>query len=54
VNHDPSRRDNEFAVFISLAVALGMLIGAIAAVWMGTIAADNRGTVVSVDSSEVP
>lgn len=54
VNKHQARSDDNLAVLVSLVLTFGMLVGGIAAVWMWTIVADRRGTVVSTSASETP
>lgn len=54
VNKPRTPHGDELAVLVSLTLAFGMLVGALAAVWMWTIVADRRAAVVSVSAPEIP
>lgn len=47
---DSIRRNDNFPVLISLVVALGILVGAVAVVSMRAFVGGNKGTMASVGS----
>ena len=49
-----SRGDNDLAVIVSLAIAVGMLIGAVAAIWLWSEMSENMDTVMSLHANETP
>ena len=49
-----SRGDDDLAVLISLAIAVGMLIGAIAAMWIWSTMSESVEAVMSLRSLELP
>ena len=49
-----SRGDDDLAVLISLAIAVGMLIGAVAAIWLWGAMSESMEAVMSLHANELP
>ena len=49
-----SRGDDDLAVLISLAIAVGMLIGAVAAMWLWGAMSESMEAVMSLHANELP
>lgn len=49
-----SRGDDDLAVLISLAIAVGMLIGAVAAMWLWGVMSESMEAVMSLHANELP
>jgi type III secretory pathway component EscT len=49
-----SRGDDDLAVLISLAIAVGMLIGAVAAMWLWGAMSESMEAVMSLHANEMP
>jgi hypothetical protein len=49
-----SRGDDDLAVLISLAIAVGMLIGAVAAMWLWGAMSESMQAVMSLHANELP
>ena len=49
-----SRGDNDLAVIISLAIAVGMLIGAVAAMWLWSEMSESVEAIISLHVNETP
>jgi hypothetical protein len=49
-----SRGDDDLGVLISLAIAVGMLIGAVAAIWLWGTMSENMEAVMSLHANELP
>lgn len=49
-----SRGDDDLAVLISLAIAVGMLIGAVAAMWLWGAMSESMEAVMSLPANELP
>ncbi|HEX7092293.1 MAG TPA: hypothetical protein VF205_01345 [Nitrospiraceae bacterium] len=48
------RGDDHLGVLISLAIAVGMLIGAVAAIWLWGTVSENMEVVMSLHANELP
>jgi hypothetical protein len=49
-----SRGDDDLAVLISLAIAVGMLIGAVAAIWLWGAMSESMEAVISLHANGLP
>lgn len=49
-----SHDDDHLGVLISLAIAVGMLIGAVAAIWIWSAMSDSMEAVMSLHANELP
>ena len=49
-----SRGDGDLRVLISLAIAVGMLIGTVATIWLWSAMSEGMEAVMSLHSNEVP
>ncbi|MDN5942920.1 MAG: hypothetical protein L0H94_13640 [Nitrospira sp.] len=49
-----SRGDDDLPVIISLAIAVGMLIGAVAAIWLWGAMSESMEGIMSLRSIEMP
>jgi hypothetical protein len=49
-----SRGDDDLGVLISLAIAVGMLIGAVAAMWVWNMMSESMEAVMSLQANELP
>ena len=49
-----SRGDDDLGVLISLAIAVGMLIGAVAAIWLWGTMSENMEAVMFLHANELP
>jgi hypothetical protein len=49
-----SRGDDDLGVLISLAIAVGMLIGAVATIWLWGAMSESTEAVMSLHANEMP
>ena len=49
-----SRSEDDLGVLISLGIAVGMLIGAIATIWITSAISDTVGTAISIGGNTIP
>jgi ABC-type lipoprotein release transport system permease subunit len=49
-----SRSKDDLGVLISLAIAVGMLIGAIATMWISSAMSGSMESVISIGGNEIP
>ena len=49
-----SRGNDDLGVLISLAIAVGMLIGAVAAMWIWSTMSESMESVMSLHANELP